>query len=1007
MIFTTLNFSFRPCSKMHKLAVFPILLLFFLFSTGQINAQIFPPNSTQSFGAGSDQLIIYSNVPDNHPNGNNNPILKSAPSRYYKIRVKSSATGNVWKTCFTNVTRSLYNLHPSLLKTTKYWEQMEGWTHTYSNIEMGSSATVDVEISIFHESATVDGPLINPNGKFINRTISSATIKPNRNNAIATTITNTATSNTVVFTITKPGQYTIDLNNQMEQVFGDAYTGPPIHTVSLFANPILANRPAFNNGISTTDIEYVQPGTVPSPDFGTEKTLYFLPGVHNIGKGFKLLSNKNYYIPGDAVVYGTFANVGGSGANITMHGYGTISGDLINHPADETPAVSGVDNEKRYRLIYSDNCTNFKVIGLNLMNCPMHTMKVTTPNNVVGVQSVVQWAKVISWRRNGDGLGDAHEITDTFIRTQDDCTYVKGDRQRCVFWTDMNGSIFSMSNMFEAPVKPFYIKDIDVIYARNRNTNLSNNGGRVFAKRSDQGHGGNSTLITPIPVVSVVFDNIDISDAYETRETFQLLTTGPGTTPDPKQPIKTSGGYKDITFKNIKSVKVPLPSDNRITGCTIGHWEDITFENVVLGGKKIESRSDFASMGDGEGNPDFVTVTFIIPTTDVSLSGCQTSSLTVGDTRQLTAAVVPANATNKNVTWTSNMPSVATVSSTGLVTAKSAGQATIKVETADGNFSKTCTITVSNPVTSPNVTVGTWQSGTTISKGIGTNRLLTVVVMGEHATENLSATTVTYGGQVMTKQTQRIQRSGTSPNFTFCTYAAIFTLNEAGINAANNTGTISVTWSTGNLVGSNVYSVMLTNAQQSTILASDKVNNAALSATQISTTALSSPAGSVVLMCGATAANNDVTNSVDFSNPFNSNLDWGASTVGNTTVGNTAKQVTPGFTQVGSAGRMVVCAIVVNKASTTSAKVRASAAPLEKAISIYPNPVSNTLNIDFADSTENKEVQVYNTLGQLLYSAKTKESRTQIDITSLHVKGLVLVKIIDQDGISNHKVVVQ
>jgi uncharacterized protein YjdB len=73
-----------------------------------------------------------------------------------------------------------------------------------------------------------------------------------------------------------------------------------------------------------------------------------------------------------------------------------------------------------------------------------------------------------------------------------------------------------------------------------------------------------------------------------------------------------------------------------------------------------------------------------------------TTSLSVGNTQQLTATVLPANATNKTVTWSSSNTSVATVSTTGLVTAKAAGTATITVTTADGSKKATCAITVTS-----------------------------------------------------------------------------------------------------------------------------------------------------------------------------------------------------------------------------------------------------------------------------------------------------------------------
>ena len=67
--------------------------------------------------------------------------------------------------------------------------------------------------------------------------------------------------------------------------------------------------------------------------------------------------------------------------------------------------------------------------------------------------------------------------------------------------------------------------------------------------------------------------------------------------------------------------------------------------------------------------------------------------LTEGEETTLTATVSPANATNKNVTWTSSDSNVATVAN-GKVTAVKAGTATITVKTEDGNKTATCTVTV-------------------------------------------------------------------------------------------------------------------------------------------------------------------------------------------------------------------------------------------------------------------------------------------------------------------------
>ncbi len=75
------------------------------------------------------------------------------------------------------------------------------------------------------------------------------------------------------------------------------------------------------------------------------------------------------------------------------------------------------------------------------------------------------------------------------------------------------------------------------------------------------------------------------------------------------------------------------------------------------------------------------------------------ASIEKGKTLQLKATVTPDNATNKAVTWTSSNTKIATVSSTGKVTAKAAGTVTITCTAKDGSGKKaTCKVTVTNPV---------------------------------------------------------------------------------------------------------------------------------------------------------------------------------------------------------------------------------------------------------------------------------------------------------------------
>ena len=75
-------------------------------------------------------------------------------------------------------------------------------------------------------------------------------------------------------------------------------------------------------------------------------------------------------------------------------------------------------------------------------------------------------------------------------------------------------------------------------------------------------------------------------------------------------------------------------------------------------------------------------------------------TLEAGKTVRLSATVLPATATNKSVTWSSNNEAVATVSTNGTVTARKAGTAVITARTANGK-SASCTVTVTGGSTEP------------------------------------------------------------------------------------------------------------------------------------------------------------------------------------------------------------------------------------------------------------------------------------------------------------------
>lgn len=139
----------------------------------------------------------------------------------------------------------------------------------------------------------------------------------------------------------------------------------------------------------------------------------------------------------------------------------------------------------------------------------------------------------------------------------------------------------------------------------------------------------------------------------------------------------------------------------------------------------------------------------VVDPTDVTLNKT-TDSINVGATDTLTATVVPSDATNKTVTWSSNNTAVATVSSSGVVTGVSAGTATITAKTSN-NITATCDVTV-NAVAVTSITLN--KATDTIN--VGGNDTLTAAILPSNATDktvtwssdNTAVATVSSSGTV-------------------------------------------------------------------------------------------------------------------------------------------------------------------------------------------------------------------------------------------------------------------
>ena len=155
-----------------------------------------------------------------------------------------------------------------------------------------------------------------------------------------------------------------------------------------------------------------------------------------------------------------------------------------------------------------------------------------------------------------------------------------------------------------------------------------------------------------------------------------------GSTSSATYPLTVNGGTGSGSF--AVGAQVSIIADPAPTGKIFDRW---TGGN---GGSFADATAALTTFT-MPGNAATITATYKDPpfgtilVTEIKVTGEKTIS-TKGGTSQLTATVTPENATNKAVTWSViNGGDCATVSETGLVTAKANGTVTIRATAQDGS----------------------------------------------------------------------------------------------------------------------------------------------------------------------------------------------------------------------------------------------------------------------------------------------------------------------------------
>jgi len=366
--------------------------------------------------------------------------------------------------------------------------------------------------------------------------------------------------NTIRFTVSRPGQLTVEVNG----------THQALH---LFANPPEEN--------------------VPDPK--DPKVRYFGPGVHCPGL-MRLESNQTVYLANGAVVYG--AILAEKAENIAIIGRGILDGskfDRMDH--------NGL-------LIGLYDCSHVRIEGITIRDPSVYTIAPILCREVH-----IRNIKLIGhWRYNSDGIDFINSqncsVEDSFIRTFDDSIVFKGivewgvwagnpgmgpyichaapvqniQVRRCVVWNDWGRALEIGAETVAEEMSDLLFEDCDIIHSTIAAMDIQN-GDRGLCRniafrnirvemdddikrylfQSRKGQKYEVPADDPYIPQLIVLENVEVGCSYD----------------------KVRGRIEDISFQDIE-VTASVKPCSRLQGFDAEHLvQRVSIENLRINGQTV------------------------------------------------------------------------------------------------------------------------------------------------------------------------------------------------------------------------------------------------------------------------------------------------------------------------------------------------------------------------------------------------------------------------------------
>ena len=210
------------------------------------------------------------------------------------------------------------------------------------------------------------------------------------------------------------------------------------------------------------------------------------------------------------------------------------------------------------------------------------------------------------------------------------------------------------------------------INGKTTTIDLYTSGAGISDWAPDDGNANEMLVQTEVEIPKVAVSGITLNNSTLSLTTGQNFTLQAMLSP-------SNATNKEVTWESSDAGVAAVSKDGVVTA------------------KKAGKATIVAKAADESGKYASCVVTVTEEKKEVTGVTLNKSSLNlgVGGSEVLSATVLPADATNKQVTWLSSTPSVATVSQSGVVTGVKEGTTQISVITAEGSKTAICSVTVS------------------------------------------------------------------------------------------------------------------------------------------------------------------------------------------------------------------------------------------------------------------------------------------------------------------------